>query len=127
MKTWNLLVRLVQWHVWLFVGMAIWPNFAWGHAVLIESNPPNHATLYKAPQTFLLKFNAALEEVITRVYLIDPEKHQTPLEKVAETKSDQVVVRLPPLSPGVYTILYKVLARDGHVTEGRVQFTFLGP
>ena len=105
----------------------VFPQFAWGHAVLIESDPPHEATLHKAPQTFLLRFNAALEQVITQVYLIDLNKNETPLEKVEDSKADQIVVRIPPLSPGVYTILYKVLARDGHVTEGKVLFTLLGP
>ena len=97
------------------------------HAVLIESYPPHQATLHTSPDTVLLRFNAALEQVITQVYLIDPDKNETPLEKVDESQTDRIVVRVPPLSPGVYTILYKVLARDGHVTEGRVLFTLLGP
>jgi len=127
MKPWKLLVCFIQWQIVLCVGMAAFPHFAWSHAVLIESDPPHEATLHTAPETFLLRFNAALEQVITRVYLIDPDKNETPLEKVDESKADRIVVRVPPLSPGVYTILYKVLARDGHVTEGRVLFTLLGP
>jgi methionine-rich copper-binding protein CopC len=107
--------------------MTAFPHLAWSHAILIESDPPHEATLQVAPETFLLRFNAALEQVITQVYLIDPDRNETPLEKVDESKTDRIVVRVPPLSPGVYTILYKVLARDGHVTEGRVLFTLLGP
>lgn len=127
MKPWKLLVWFIQWQIVLFIGMTALPHLAWSHAVLIESDPPHEATLHVAPETFLLRFNAALEQVITQVYLIDPDKNETPLEKVDESKNDRIVVRVPPLSPGVYTILYKVLARDGHVTEGRVLFTLLGP
>lgn len=127
MKNWKLLVCGLLWQGVLFLEMTAWPHDAWSHAVLIESNPPHQATLHTSPETFLLRFNAALEQVITQVYLIDPDKNETPLEKVDESKTDRIVVRVPPLSPGVYTILYKVLARDGHVTEGRVLFTLLGP
>ena len=127
MKLWKWLDGFLVLHIVLLVGMATFPPFAWSHAVLIESNPPHKATLHSSPKTFLLRFNAALEEGITQVYLIDPDKNETRLVKVDERKNDRIVVRVPPLSPGVYTILYKVLARDGHVTEGRVRFTLLGP
>lgn len=123
----KLLVGLVQWQMMLSLGMMVLPPFAWSHAVLVESDPPHQATLHAAPETFLLRFNAALEQVITQVYLVDPDKNETPLEKIDESRTDRILVRVPPLSPGVYTIHYKVLARDGHVTEGRVLFTLIGP
>ena len=127
MKRWKFLDCFLSGQIVIFLGMAALPHFAWSHAVLIESDPPHEATLQAAPKTFLLRFNAALEQVITRVYLIDPDKNETPLEMIDESKIDRIVVRVPPLSPGVYTLLYKVLARDGHVTEGRVLFPLLGP
>jgi methionine-rich copper-binding protein CopC len=127
MYPWKVLVGCFLGLTILFIEMAAFPPFAWSHAVLIESDPPHEATLQVAPETFLLRFNAALEQVITQVYLVDPDKNETPLEKVDESKTDRILVRVPPLSPGVYTIHYKVLARDGHVTEGRVLFTLLGP
>ena len=116
----------IPWQIFLFVGMAAFPHLAWSHAILTESVPPHEATLDKAPQTVLLKFNAALEHVITQVYLIDQNKDETTLEKTEESKADRIIVRVPPLSPGVYTILYKVLARDGHVTQGSIRFTLRG-
>ena len=118
--------RTIKCQIFLFMCMASFPHLAWSHAILVESIPPHEATLKKAPQTILLKFNAALEHVITQVYLINPNKNETALEKMEGSKADQILVRVPPLSPGVYTILYKVLARDGHVTEGTILFTLLG-
>ena len=127
MNYWKILVGSIFLNVTLHCGVPTLLQNAWGHAVLIESDPPHEATLHVAPDTFLLRFNAALETVITRVYLIDHEKKETPLESVGASQPDRIVVRVPPIKPGVYTILYKVLARDGHVTEGRVLFTLLGP
>ena len=127
MKSLNMQIGILLWLFIPCIGMTGFPREAWSHAVLIESDPPHEATLQAPPKTFLLRFNAALEQVITQVYLIDPDKNETSLEKIDESKVDRIVVRVPPLDPGVYTILYKVLARDGHVTEGRVLFTLLGP
>ena len=108
-----------------FLVVAAVPTSSWGHAVLIESIPPHQATLTASPQTVLLRFNAALERVMTHVYLMDHRKTRTPLDDVDESKPNEIVVHPPKLSPGVYTILYKVLARDGHVTEGSIRFTVL--
>ena len=126
MRPWKFMSLSIQWQILLFVWLPAFPNLAWCHAILIESVPPHEATLDKAPQTILLKFNAALEHVITQVYLIDRNKNETTLEKAEESKADRIIVRVPPLSPGVYTILYKVLARDGHVTQGSIRFTLRG-
>ena len=73
----------------------------------------------------LLRFNAALERMIIQVYLVNHQKTRTPLADVDESKPNEIVVHPPKLPPGVYTILYKVLARDGHITEGSIRFTIL--
>lgn len=109
----------------VLVVVAAVPTSSWGHAVLVESIPPHKATLTTSPQTVLLRFNAALEHMITQVYLVDRQKTRTPLADIDESKPNEIVVHPPKLPPGVYTILYKVLARDGHVTEGSIRFTVL--
>lgn len=109
----------------VFLVFAALPTFSWGHAVLIESIPPHEATLASSPQTVLLRFNEALERMIIQVYLVDLHKTRTPLDNIDESKPNEIVIRPPKLTPGVYTILYKVLARDGHITEGAIRFTIL--
>lgn len=101
------------------------PAMLGAHAVLIESQPPHGAALRHPPATITLRFNAALERVITQVYLMDRKQHEMPLELLDDPHANQVIARLPKLEPGVYTIRYKVLARDGHVTEGTIRFTVL--
>lgn len=93
--------------------------------MLIASTPPHGAILRQSPATITLRFNAALERVITQVYLLDGQGHETQLELVDDPKANRVTARLPSLPPGVYTVRYKVLARDGHVTEGSIRFTIL--
>lgn len=95
------------------------------HAVLVESDPVHGAVLDESPPRVLLRFNAAIEQAVTRVDLLDVNKASTPLRTV-ESSIDRVIVALPRLSPGVYTVAYKVLARDGHVTEGFIRFTIRG-
>ena len=42
-------------------------------------------------------------------------------------KPDRIVFPLGSLRPGAYVVRYKVLAADGHITEGALRFTVLEP
>ena len=94
------------------------------HSILIESVPAQGAKLSASPQTALLRFNARIEPAVTRVSLVEGRR-RTALEISKKSAVDRVIVRLPPLAPGVYSLVYKVLAIDGHVTQGMIQFTVL--
>ena len=41
----------------------------------------------------------------------------------AEPTPDRLTIPLQPLVPGVYVLRYRVLAVDGHITEGALRFT----
>ena len=43
----------------------------------------------------------------------------------AASRPERVVVALPALAPGAYMLQYKVLAEDGHASQGAVRFTIL--
>lgn len=114
---------VILWTVALLLA-AVGP--AKGHAILVESIPAHGAALEEAPQVIILRFNARLEPSMVRMNLVDINRAQTPLDTTQDSTVDRIVVKVPSLSPGVYTLVYKVLARDGHVTEGFVRFTVLG-
>lgn len=101
------------------------PERSGAHSILIESVPPHGAALEAAPQTLFLRFNAKIEPSMTRVSLVDRQNKKTPLEMSGDSTVDRIVVRVPALAPGVYSVVYKVLATDGHVTEGSFRFTVL--
>ena len=95
------------------------------HSLLIESVPAHGAKLSAAPSIALLRFNTRIEPALTRVSLVEGRQRRTALEISKESVVDRIIVPLPPLAPGVYTLAYKVLAIDGHVTKGLIQFTIL--
>ena len=101
------------------------PVIVSAHSILIESTPKHGATLTVAPQSVSFRFNAKIEPALTKVSLVDNRKHKTPLEVSSDSTIDRIVVRVPPLGPGVYTVVYKVLATDGHITQGSIRFTIL--
>jgi len=46
-----------------------------------------------------------------------------PVARAGGEDAARLIVPLSPLAPGVYIVRYRVLAADGHVTEGALRFT----
>ena len=109
----------------LLIVMVASARMASAHAILVASVPPHGAALNDCPESIILRFNATLEPTLTRAYLVDMHQKRIPLETTGHAAIDKVVVPMPHLTAGVYTLVYTVLARDGHVTEGSVRFTIL--
>ena len=98
------------------------PELVSAHALVIDSLPSKGAVLSHAPEHIILRFNAQIEPALTRVVLKQAGK-EIPLEISKDSTADKLVISLPPLVPGVYMLQYRVLASDGHVTEGALHFT----
>lgn len=98
---------------------------ALSHGILLESSPTHGSVLRASPDRVVLHFNAILEPSITQVNLVDLQEGRTPLGVTNVSPMNTVVAQIPPLQPGVYNVQYKVLATDGHVTEGSIRFTII--
>ena len=96
------------------------------HAIVLESSPAHGAALTDAPKQVTLRFNSRIERRFTRVTLTladrVPETVALPDGDV-DTTADRLTIPLRPLGPGVYVLRYRVLAVDGHITEGALRFT----
>ena len=105
------------------------PRVAASHAIVLESSPIHEAVLSRAPSLVTLRFNSRIEKRFTRVTLAAgnsaPVAVAVPVGD-AEGTPDRLTIPLQPLGPGVYVLRYRVLAVDGHVTEGALRFT-VGP
>ena len=98
------------------------PSRAAAHAIIVESEPQNGATV-AAPKRISLRFNSQLEKGLCSVQLVGPQRRTILLLRQDErTPADTLVYVLPELPPGEYRVQWKVLAADGHVTEGVVRF-----
>ena len=110
--------------VWALLGG---PGHAQGHGIVIESSPRHEETV-TAPKKLVLRFNSRLEKRLCSVTLVGPQQSTVILVRQdAEAPPDTLIYPLPPdLKPGAYRAKWKVLAADGHVTEGAVTFTVEG-
>lgn len=99
------------------------------HAIILESEPAAGAKLAEPPTRIYLRFNSKIEKRLSRVTLAAEDGRPVPL--VVKTdggeKPDRIVLVLGSVHPGAYAVRYKVLAADGHITEGALRFTVLEP
>ena len=105
------------------------PGEATAHALVLESVPAQGATLTSPPTHVFLRFNSKLEKRLSHVSLA-PEKGKPvalPISVNGQDQPDRIDLPLAPLAPGAYVVRYKVLAVDGHITEGILRFSVLEP
>jgi len=102
------------------------PGQAPAHGIVIDSTPKHQETV-TAPKRLVIRFNSRLEKRLCSVNLIGPQQAVVLLVRQdPDTPPDTLSYPLPELKPGPYQVKWKVLAADGHVTEGVIQFTVNG-
>lgn len=108
--------------------MASTPSQIGAHALVVESEPASGANLTAPPPRIYLRFNSKLEKRLSHVTLSPARGRPVALPiAVNGEKPDRILLPLAPLAPGAYLVRYKVLAVDGHITEGSLPFTVLEP
>ena len=105
------------------------PGAAGAHAIILESEPAAAAKLAEPPPRIYLRFNSKIEKRLSHVTLTAADGQPVPLPVAADgsEKPDRIVLPLGSLHPGAYVVRYKVLAADGHITEGALRFAVLEP
>jgi hypothetical protein len=101
------------------------PAAASAHAIVLESSPPPGAVLARPPAQITLRFNSKIEKRFTRLTLAAGHQPPAPVTAPSDEPAapDRLVIPVRSLAPGDYTLRYRVLAVDGHITEGALRFT----
>jgi copper resistance protein C len=111
----------------LFLALVAWAlgvGFALAHSGLQRAEPPVESTLKRPPKELKLYFSERLEPAYSRVRVEDGQGARVDRDDSRVDRSNPLLLRvtLPPLAPGTYTVIWRVLSVDSHITEGR--FTF---
>jgi methionine-rich copper-binding protein CopC len=100
------------------------PGLAWPHAYLVKSSPARRAVLSRAPTEVQLWFNERLEPRFSRLSVWDSEGQQVDTgDGQVGPEPTRLSVRVQPLTPGSYTVKFRVLSVDSHVVEEQFSFT----
>jgi methionine-rich copper-binding protein CopC len=96
---------------------------AHAHAHLSASVPADGST-GKAPEQVELTFSET-----ARLTALNLQKEDEASRKLAlpATAAARITVPLPKLLPGRYTLSWRLLSGDGHVTSGSLHFTVAEP
>ncbi|HXZ55126.1 MAG TPA: copper resistance CopC family protein [Burkholderiales bacterium] len=101
-----------------------WPAAALAHAFLDRAVPAVGGKVHGKPAEVRLRFSQALEPAFSTVQVFDAGGKQVDRKDKGLDPADASVLRvsLPPLDPGVYRVVWRVLSVDTHVTEGDYRF-----
>ncbi len=122
-KTLRVVLFLV---VALAVGMPAASALA--HSMLVKAEPARRAVLTKAPNQVRLWFNEKIEGDYASLMVLDDKKQSITDVKPTLASDDpkSIILPLPELVPGKYSIKFRVLSVDGHVVESSFDFTVKG-
>ncbi len=109
----------------LFVALA---SHAYAHAQLIKAEPAQRANVATAPTRVALWFDEEIEGDYASLAVVDASGKPVTEVKPAIASDDPklLVLPLPALAPGKYTVTYRVLSVDGHVVNDAYDFTVQG-
>ena len=97
---------------------------AGAHSFLDRADPRAGSTVKAPPAQVRLWFTESLEPAFSSVRVLDQAGRRVDKgdSQVDPTNLRLLRVSLPPLPPGTYKVIWRVLSVDSHVTEG--DFTF---
>lgn len=99
---------------------------AYAHPEILSIEPPPDARLEQAPAQVVMRFNEPIEP-LSRLELFSARGVSLAVggERPADDPAS-IMLALPPLEPGLYTVVWTVAGSDGHVIRGNFAFTVLG-
>jgi copper resistance protein C len=108
-----------------FILINAWPRVAWAHAFPDHSEPKVGSTVTVAPTIVRIWFDGALEPAFSTLHVQNANGQQVDKGDGRVDPSDPTLleVSIPPISSGTYRVIWSVVARDGHRTEGNYTFT----
>jgi methionine-rich copper-binding protein CopC len=91
------------------------------HAHLQKSSPADNSVITASPSNLVLNFSEAAR--LTALSIQRDEEPKQNLKPLPTTAAQQISVPLPPLTPGTYSVNWRVVSDDGHVMAGALHFT----
>ena len=95
------------------------------HAKLARSEPAAASTLRSGPAEVRLWFTESLEATFSSAHLLDGERRRVDGVEGRVDAATPALLRmtLPALAAGRYTVVYRVVSIDSHVTSGELTFS----
>ena len=95
----------------------------WAHAVLMQSKPAGNSTVKGPDIPIWLRFNVRVDGKRSRLTLVSANGVTIEVPAPKQTAPDTLESRVTGVKPGNYKLQWRVLASDGHISNGEVDFT----
>lgn len=119
------------WCAALLVLLCVWlfPVAVGAHASLLQVDPQPNSTIDHVPQTITMRFDQNLQPGFNKVTVYDASKRPVTTANDPTSPNDPtaLVVAMPQVPTGVYSVVWQVLSDDGHVVRGAFVFTVALP
>src|SRR5262245_54566009 len=105
--------------VWLCAGMVS------AHSLVRSTDPKAGSTVKRAPSAVVIRFNEAVELAFGGIQVLEPDRRRVDAGKTRYGSSDRKAIRVglaPELANGRYTVVWRIVAADGHPRNGRFSF-----
>ena len=109
----------------LALAMFALASHAYAHAMLERASPPASGEASVSPPELDLTFSEGVEPLFSTVEVRNAAGAAIAAGKphTAPGNDRRLVVDLPKLSPGIYTVIWHATSVDTHKTEGSYRFT----
>ena len=103
------------------------------HVALVAATPVPDSTIGQPPKTIRIRFDQVPDPKFNDITLLDTSGNPVAGGPATAETSDPSVIEVTlkaKLAPGLYTVAWQALAKDGHLTKGNYSFTLasgLGP
>ncbi len=107
------------------VASILFTSVGFAHANLLRSDPADGSTLEKSPKEISIWFDEPISDRFSSVKLFDVDSKPIEVTGIRTDVTDptHLIVTIPELSPGVYSVLWKILSEvDGHYNQGLLVF-----
>jgi hypothetical protein len=95
------------------------------HAFLERASPPVGSEIPAAPPELAITFTEGVEPLFSTIVVDGPDGAAIAVGKahLASGNERRLIVALPALPPGTYTVIWHATSVDTHKTEGSYKFT----
>jgi len=108
----------------IFTTLLFLSTTVFSHAKSVSSDPAPRSVVSRSPESITVLFNQQLEPAYSTIVVTDNNGKSVTTDNaiVDSTNNKRLTLALPVLTPGKYTVSYKVLSLDGHVVKSTYTF-----
>ena len=112
----------------VLLSLAWLTDSAAAHGILMESKPQAGETVPLRVPQIGLRFDTRIERSLSWLRLAGPSEDLVPLstERAEKPRPEYLTATAPSLPPGQYTVHWRILTTDGHLSHGRFSFQVAG-